>query len=129
MTLPVRTTLSTRQMGDIGEAMAAEYLEKQGFEILGRNLHCRYGEIDLVAQKKTSLYFIEIKRRVGATHGKAIDAISPTKIKRIRNSANHFLFKNPTWQKLIPYFSVVAIDEDPTGATPPKIEFLPDAFT
>ena len=121
-------TLTTRQSGSVGEAMAAAYLEERGYEIIGRNLHCRYGEVDLVAQKQKSLYFVEIKRRVGSAYGNALEAVSLTKMSRIRKTAHHLLFKNPEWQKLIPYFSVIAIDEDPSGATPPKIEFLPDAF-
>ena len=119
---------SKRQLGAVGEDMATAYLQRQGYDILGRNMNCRYGEIDVVAQKGKALYFVEIKRRIGAAYGSALLAVSPTKIKRIKKSAHHFLFRNPEWQKLIPYFSVLAIDEDPTGARAAQIEFLPDAF-
>lgn len=119
---------STRHLGAVGENMATVYLQQHGYEILGRNLNCRYGEIDVVAQKGDSLYFVEIKRRLGHSHGSALMAVSPTKIKRIKKSAHHFLFRNPEWQKLIPYFSVLAIDEDPSGVRAPQLEFLPNAF-
>jgi putative endonuclease len=120
--------LNTREKGSVGEDVAERYLKKLGYKILGRNMTCRYGEIDLVAQKKNCLYFVEIKRRVGKTFGMALEAVSTTKQSRIRKSAEHFLYRNREWQKLIPYFSVIAIDEDPEGLMAPQIEFLPDAF-
>lgn len=121
--------ISTRDKGAIGEDIAEKYLKSQGYDILGRNLSCRYGEIDLVARKKDRLFFVEIKRRRGNDFGSAIEAVSNIKQKRIRKSAEYFLFKNKEWQKLIPFFSVVAIDEDLEGCSDPRIEFLPDAFT
>lgn len=119
---------STRDKGTVGEDIAEKYLKSQGYDILGRNLNCRYGEIDLVARKKDHLFFVEIKLRKGNDFGSAIEAVSSTKQKRIRKSAEYFLFKKKEWQKLIPFFSVVAIDEDQDGQSAPRIEFLPDAF-
>lgn len=120
--------MSTRDKGAVGEDLAEKYLKAQGYEILGRNMTCRHGEIDLVARKADRLFFVEIKRRRGNDFGSAIEAVSLTKQKRIRKTAESLLFKNKAWQKLIPFFSVVAIDEDPEGRTDPRIEFLPDAF-
>jgi len=44
-----------RKIGDIGENIACRFLEKRGFEIVSRNYWKKWGEIDIVAQKKLSL--------------------------------------------------------------------------
>jgi putative endonuclease len=53
--------------GRRGEELAAEHLERLGFEILARNHRTRYGELDLVAYDGETLVFAEVKtRRSGA---------------------------------------------------------------
>jgi putative endonuclease len=42
---------TTREAGDRGEAMAAEYLRENGYELLASQFRCRFGEIDLIAEK------------------------------------------------------------------------------
>ena len=39
------------ESGKAGEEHIARWLEKQGYEILARNFHSRYGEIDIIAQR------------------------------------------------------------------------------
>ena len=39
-----------KKLGDRGEDYTARYLEKQGFHIVERNWHSRYGEIDIIAE-------------------------------------------------------------------------------
>ena len=54
---------TTREAGDRGEAMAAEYLRENGYEILASQFRCRFGEIDLIAWDKSVLCFVEVKTR------------------------------------------------------------------
>lgn len=119
--------MNTREKGQIGEDLAAKHLIEQGYSVLARNLTCRFGEIDVIAQKDDRLYFVEIRRRIGDARGSALDSISAGKQARIRRTAEYLLFQNPQWRALIPYFSVIAIDEPRDGGEP-SIEFLPDAF-
>ena len=51
---------SARSIGDIGEAVAAKFLQDKGFEVCDTNFQRRAGEIDLVV-KKGRLIFIEVK--------------------------------------------------------------------
>lgn len=53
---------STKQLGNLGEEMAAKYLKKQGYKILDRNFRYKsYGEIDIIAKRREDLHFIEVK--------------------------------------------------------------------
>lgn len=49
------------QVGKRGEVFASKYLEKQGFKVCSRNYWKPYGEIDIVASKNGTIYFIEVK--------------------------------------------------------------------
>jgi putative endonuclease len=49
--------------GQRGEDLAAEHLERLGFQILARNHRTRYGELDLVAYNGEVLVFVEVKTR------------------------------------------------------------------
>ena len=49
--------------GNLGENIACEYLEKDGYRIITRNFNCFYGEIDIIAIKNSELIFIEVKTR------------------------------------------------------------------
>lgn len=50
-----------RRIGDIGEGEAVAFLMKNGYKILERNYLRPCGEIDIVAQKKDGLHFVEVK--------------------------------------------------------------------
>ena len=52
-----------KKLGDRGEDYTARYLEKQGFHIVERNWHSRYGEIDIIAENEKYLLFVEVKTR------------------------------------------------------------------
>lgn len=42
--------MNTKAKGDIGEALAAEYLEKKGYKIVGRNVKLTSCEVDIIAE-------------------------------------------------------------------------------
>lgn len=50
-------------LGLKGEEAAKRYLRKNGFKILDANYQCRFGEIDIIAQKKDTIVFCEVKTR------------------------------------------------------------------
>ncbi len=49
--------------GQRGEDLAAEHLQRLGFQILARNHRTRFGELDLVAYDGDVLVFVEVKTR------------------------------------------------------------------
>ena len=55
---------STKVIGTLGENAAVKYLQKQGFSIVDRNVTRKTGEIDVVAKRKGTLHFVEVKARL-----------------------------------------------------------------
>ena len=53
--------LNTRSKGKIGEDVACIFLEKKGFTILERNYQKKWGEIDIIAKKASTVHFFEVK--------------------------------------------------------------------
>ena len=54
---------TTKEIGNIGETYTVKYLKKHGYKILERNYLKRYGEIDIVAENKEYLVFVQVKTR------------------------------------------------------------------
>lgn len=80
-----------REYGRKYEKIAAQYLEKQGYQILEYNFHCRYAEIDIVAQDGDTLVFCEVKYRKGEEASAALAAVDIKKQRRISRAALYYL--------------------------------------
>ncbi len=52
---------NTREIGNLGEDIAAGYLKNRGFAIIERNYWRKWGELDIVASKDNIVHFIEVK--------------------------------------------------------------------
>ena len=78
---------NNRETGSRYEREIAAYLEKRGFVILEKNYRCRSGEIDLIARDGRYLVFIEVKYRKSGAAGTALEAISPKKVLKVRQTA------------------------------------------
>ena len=83
-------------IGDKGEDFAASYFEKQGYKIKARNVHSRYGEIDLIAENEDTVVFVEVKTRSHDSLDRAADAVTPAKQKKIILTALHYISENHT---------------------------------
>lgn len=59
--MPKVFTSEKQKIGEIGENIATRFFEKQGFLILDRNYTKKWGELDIVAEKKGKIYFVEVK--------------------------------------------------------------------
>ena len=113
--------------GAWGEALAAEYLRKKRFTIVAAGYHCRLGEIDLIAQDKKHLVFVEVKLRKSADFAAALEYVDRRKQDKIRITASMYLSQNPT--KLQPRFDVVEIyAPEGTETVHPDIRHMEDAF-
>ena len=99
--------MNTLLLGKWGEALAAEYLRKKKYTILDAGFHTRYGELDLVAENKTHLVFVEVKLRKNADHGFAAEAVTKSKQRKIIGTAK-FWARNKKIKKYI-RFDVIEV--------------------
>ena len=83
--------MNNRELGKLGEDMAASYLEKQVCVILDRNYRCREGEIDIVAEKNGILRLVEVKTRRSCLFGSPGEAVDQRKREHIRKAALAYL--------------------------------------
>ncbi len=90
------------------EETATEYLTEHGFEVLDQNWHTRWCEIDIVAKKDKTVYFVEVKSRKNSSHGTGLDYITSKKIKQMSFAAEMWVSNNK-WQGQY-QLSAVAID-------------------
>ena len=86
----------TRARGQVGESEGVEWLRREGYRIVERNVSNRAGEIDVVARDGETLCFIEIKARSNQQYGPAVEAITPRKMRRISRAAALYLAAHPT---------------------------------
>lgn len=82
------------QIGHIGETYAAEFLRNNGFTILDQNFRIRFGELDIVAKKNNSVYFCEVKTRIGDSHGKPFEAVTYRKLEHVKRVATAYVLQN-----------------------------------
>jgi putative endonuclease len=78
-------------LGQYGEQAATEFLTSIGHEILDRNWSCPSGELDIVSSDGKILVFTEVKTRNGRGFGHPFEAITETKIGRMRRTAAAWL--------------------------------------
>lgn len=55
------SSYSRKEVGALGEKVAAEYLLRHGFSIRDRNFVRKTGELDIIAEKENTLHFVEVK--------------------------------------------------------------------
>ena len=84
-------TEKTKALGKKGEDIAADFLEKKGYNILFRNYKCSFGEIDIIAKHKKTLSFIEVKTRSTKKYGLPQEAVTPAKQAKISRVALEFV--------------------------------------
>ncbi len=87
-----------KEVGRWGEGIACDYLIACGYEIIERNFHTRYGEIDIIGSKNTILHFFEVKTRTSDKFGLPEDSISEAKQDHLLNAALLYLEQNPQFE-------------------------------
>jgi putative endonuclease len=95
------------ESGKIGEDLATNFLEKEGYRIIDRNFRVFEGEIDIIALYKNELVFLEVKTRKSNFFGYPGEFITKSKINKIKKAAFAYLSKNPTANWRIDAISVI----------------------
>lgn len=110
-------------LGKKGEELAAQFLEKLGYQIMAVNWHEKKFEIDIITQDQNQLVFVEVKTRATDFFGSPVEAVTPAKQKHLVEGANYYIEKHDI--NLECRFDVVAVI---LNANQEKIEHIKDAF-
>lgn len=80
-------------IGRHGEDLAARYVANRGWRVLDRNWWGPSGELDLVAldEEEDQLVGIEVKTRRSLAYGDPTEAVTPTKVARVRRLTAQWL--------------------------------------
>ncbi len=98
-----------KKIGDLGEQLIGRWLQLQNYELLEHNWRCRWGEIDLIAQNKSTkaIAFVEVKTRSYKNWDEnGLLAIDYKKQEKILQAASLFLAKFPNLADLPCRFDV-----------------------
>jgi putative endonuclease len=84
--------LTTREVGDLGELIAARWLRRKGRKVL----HCNFaapegGEVDIVCRDGATLVFTEVKTRTSVGLHRPADAVNADKEDLIQRGAKRWL--------------------------------------
>lgn len=102
-------------LGRYGEDAAARYLQGIGLILVERNWRCDCGEIDIVAREASTLVVCEVKTRSSLVYGSPLEAITPRKIRRMRQLASRWLVAHDIYMPSI-RLDVVGVIQSSTGA-------------
>lgn len=114
------TKSQNRIKGNIGENLAINYLQDNGYQIIETNYKNKIGEIDIIAKENNRIIFVEVKQRSTLKFGYPREAVNFYKQKKIRQVALSYIkYKNLINEHL--RFDVIEIIGD-------KITHLKNAF-
>lgn len=83
--------VKNKEVGDLGERLAAKFLRRSGYSILTRKYRCKFGEIDIVARDKDTLVFVEVRSKSDPEYGLPYETIDHTKRRHLERAAAEFL--------------------------------------
>lgn len=109
--------------GKKGEKLAAEFLEKNGYEILHTNWISGKNEIDIIAKTPELLVIVEVKSRSTRKFSAPEAAVTDAKIRRLTQAAEDFLRENDV--DLPVRFDVISVVSAGENA---EIQHIEDAF-
>lgn len=90
------TSKTDPSIGQLGENLATEYLIELGYEILGRNIREKFGEIDVLARDRSGvIHFVEVKT-ISAGYAdysgmEPEDNLSRSKLQKMKKMANWYM--------------------------------------
>ena len=113
--------MDTRRKGKRGEDQACRYIEEMGGRIVERNYRTRMGEIDIVAEDRGILCFVEVKYRKDRSAGYPAEAVDARKQYIISRVSDHYRMRRHLSEDRSFRFDVLSIMGDDR-------EWLKDAF-
>lgn len=113
-----------RKRGDEAEDAVVALLTAGGYSIRHRNFHCRYGEVDVVAEKGELLCFVEVRMRSSNLFGDPAMTVSRAKQGKIVQTAFLYLSQFGVRDRMIRFDVVSVLGRGPKA----HLEHIPSAF-
>lgn len=122
---------TTKDIGNLGEKVAEEYLKHQGFKIIDRNVARKTGELDIIVRREGTLHFVEVKsilRKEFPDSDSVRDDYDPAdnlhqyKIKKVARTAQWYVAEKD-WEGDWQIDAVLVWLRERDGAS--RIEYLP----
>lgn len=121
-----------RQTGDLGENEAVKLLRRKGYRILERNYTASGAEIDIIARKKNTTAFIEVKARniknLGKIEARPASAVTPEKQRKIIKVAGYYSRRRVKDGRLRFDVIEVYLEDTENGQAVKDIKHLEGAF-
>jgi putative endonuclease len=118
--------MDRQKVGKLGEKAAQKFLKKQGYRIRETGFRCRHGEIDIIAQKKAYLVFVEVRAKTSLEFGTPEESITQAKKERLIASALTYTTSHNNLPSLW-RIDFVAVELDEKGRTM-RIELIENAI-
>ena len=99
--------MNSRLLGAFGEQEAAKYLRSKGYKIMTANFKTYVGEIDIIAETKDNICFVEVKTRTEGAMLPPSSAVNSHKEKNIEGSA--LIYINRYKVKKQPRYDIIEI--------------------
>ncbi len=119
--------MERRDTGILGEKIASQFLRKRGYRIKEANYRCPEGEVDLVAEHKDCLVFVEVRTKRSLAFGTPEESITASKKERLKKVAAYYQQTHDALPQQC-RIDVVAIELDRKGR-PSRVELIENAIS
>jgi putative endonuclease len=110
--------------GDAAEQLVVEHLEREGYRVRDRNVHCRYGELDVVAERGDVLAIVEVRMRSSALHGEPSESVMIRKQRKVVKAAVEYCQRHRLFERVIRFDVASVLGRGREGA----VDYIEDAF-
>jgi putative endonuclease len=86
--------IDTRTKGRYGEALARQWLQENGYEIITSNWQQSHYEIDIIASKENVLHLVEVKYRKSRQFGNPEESVTRKKVQCLMRAASAYLSRH-----------------------------------
>ena len=111
------------ELGAWGEELAADYLQRKGYDIFERDWTSGHRDLDIIAQKGSTVVFVEVKTRRNRVFGEPEEAIDYRKLQNLRMAINYYVKSRRISREI--RLDVITVVGTPDGG-PPEISHIED---
>ena len=118
-----------KRRGDAGEDIVCRYLRDKGYIIVARNYKSRTGEIDIIAESRDTLVFVEVKTRKNALYSSPREAVNMSKQRKIIAAASNYIERSGSILNIRFDVAEVIVRPDGISDNGRLIDYIENAFS